>query len=81
MSIAMKADPNRVFLILSGLSVPDDRLQKIMQRIEEGLEELSRIKDSSVLDAAETDTIKELRDTASQRPATLDLDDIFNKYK
>jgi len=80
-SIGQKSDPNCVFLILSGLSVPDDRLEKIMQRIEEGLEELSRMKDSSVLDDAETDTIKELRDTTSQGSAELDLDDIFNKYK
>lgn len=79
-SIGQKGDPNCVFLILSGLSVPDDRLQKIMQRIEEGLEELARSKESSVLDDLETDAIKELRGTGMRSSTEFDLNDIFDKY-
>lgn len=80
-SLGKKDDTNSVFLILAGLSVPDDRLEKIMQRIDEGLEELSRIKSSSVLDDARTDSIKELRDTGMKSSSDFDLDDIFNRYK
>lgn len=80
-SLGQKDDVNSVFLILSGLSVPDDRLEKIMQRIEEALDELNRLKESSVLDSARTDTIKELRDTAMKSSSDFDLEDIFNRYK
>lgn len=77
--VAEKDETNRVILIASGLSVPDDRLTKIVQRIEEGLEELSRQKESSVLDETETDKIKSLRQEIGSSEG-LDLDDIFSKY-
>ena len=78
--IGKKDEVNRVILILAGLSVPDDRLEKIMQRIEKGLEDLSKTKRSSVLDDAETDAIKELRTTIVNDSAELDLDELFDKY-
>lgn len=73
---------NRVVLILSGLSIPDDRLTKIVQRIEDGLEELGKVKESSVLDSSYTmETVKELRkETTTSENVELDLDDIFSKY-
>lgn len=40
---------NRVHVIMTGLSVPDDRLKKAVQRIEEAKASLSQKKESSVL--------------------------------
>ena len=78
--VGQKDELNRAIVILSGLSVPDDRLEKITQRIQEGLEELSRTKQSSVLDTVETNDIKALRDNGIKQSSELDLDDIFGKY-
>ena len=78
--IASDDEPNRMILILSGLSVPDDRLTKIVQRIEEGLEELAHMKESSVLDNAETDKIKELRAQVMQQSTEFDMEELFGRY-
>ncbi|MMZ42353.1 cell division protein FtsZ [compost metagenome] len=73
---------NRVIVILSGLSVPDDRLQKIVQRIESAKEDLTRTKSSEILQNKNTDFVNELRGT--NKPETdgddIDEDDIFNRY-
>lgn len=73
---------NRIILILSGLSVPDDRLTKIVQRIETGLSELASVKESSILDDTETNSkIKELRNgTIVTGEEELDFDSLFSKY-
>jgi cell division GTPase FtsZ len=75
-------DPNRVIVILAGMSVPDDRIQKMLQRIEEATEQLTKVKSSSILDDAQTDLIKSLRDTSAGKtdPADIDLNETFNKY-
>ena len=69
--IAKDEDINKFILILSGLSIPDDRLVKAKQRIDEGLEELGRTKESSVLGDL---NVTDIRDT------NIDLDDLFGKY-
>jgi len=80
--IAGDDEPNRMILILSGLSVPDDRLTKMVQRIEAGLEEYANVKESSVLDSTETnDKIKELRTQMMKQSSEFDLDDLFSKYE
>ena len=48
-----KADtsvPNRIAVILAGLSIPDDRINIILQRIRELEEALAKKKESSVID-------------------------------
>ncbi len=78
--ISKDTDDNKVILILTGLSVPDDRLIKITQRIEEGLEEMSRTKSSSVLDSTDTKSIKDLRGNEMEGSNDLNFDDIFDRY-
>lgn len=77
--IAGDDEPQRAILIVSGLSVPDDRLQKIVQRIEESVNELSKVKESSILGSITTDKIKDLR-MSDNNTSDLDLDDLFSKY-
>lgn len=43
--------PNRLAVILSGLSIPDDRIQIIVQRIKEVEDALNRKKQSTILDS------------------------------
>lgn len=74
-----KDEDNRVILILSGLSIPDDRIMKITQRINEGLEELGKQKESSILDELEYDNLKDLRKDENTN-TSLDLDDVFSKF-
>lgn len=73
---------NRVITIMSGMSMPDDRLNKIVQRIEDATEQLMNTKQSSVLGTVDTGLISELRgsDNSEQSDDTPDLDDIFSKY-
>jgi len=78
--IASMDEMNRLILILAGLSEPEDRLKKILQRIEEGLEELSRKKESSILDELDTNVIRDLRSAIERANDEFDLEDIFDKY-
>ena len=73
-------EENRLILILSGLSIPDDRLTKMVQRIKEGLNELSSVKESSILDSMDTNNIRDLRNEHSSSNKSLDFDELFNKY-
>lgn len=74
-------EPNRVIIIAAGLSVPDDRLTKITQRIEEGIDELNRVKERTILDDYATDVIRDLRGSNSDNSsADCNLDDIFGKF-
>ena len=75
-----KDEANRLILIVSGLSVPDDRLMKMKQRIEEGIEALSVTKEDSILDELDTHEIRSLR-TNVQSSDELDLNDIFSKFE
>lgn len=77
--VAGQDEPQRVILIASGMSVPDDRLTKIVQRIEESMNELSKMTESSILGSVETDKIKDLRASANGL-SDLDLDDLFSRY-
>ena len=78
---ATNDETNRMVLILTGLSVPDDRLTKVVQRIESGLEELAQVKESSVLDNTESNSkIKELRSQVMKQSDEFDMDDLFGKY-
>ena len=70
-----------MILILSGLSVPDDRLTKIEQRIESGLDELAHVKESSVLDNTNSNNkIKELRTQVMKSSSEFNMEDLFSKY-
>jgi len=76
-------ETNRVAVIMSGLSVPDDRIEKIVQRIDEATALLTRTKESSILDVAATDLIDDLRASDSKKAVDvneIDLDDVFNLY-
>jgi tubulin-like protein CetZ len=76
-------EENRVITILSGLSVPDDRIEKIMQRIQEATAALTRTKESSILDDASTDLLNDLRGTGTKDTEggdKINLDDIFGSY-
>lgn len=75
-------EANRVISIMSGLSVPDDRVEKMVQRITDVESQLTRTKESTVLDNADTDLIKGLRQktTAPARINDGDLDGIFDSY-
>lgn len=77
--IAGNDEAQRIMLIVSGLSVPDDRLKKIVQRIEESVSELSKVKESSILGNITTDKIKDLR-MSENSTSDLDLDDLFSRY-
>ena len=54
-----KQFPNRFAFILSGLSIPDDRIQIIMQRIEEVEEMIKKKKENSLIESVESlDSLK-----------------------
>ena len=76
-------EANNIMLMLSGLSDPDDRIQKMLQRIEEVQAQLSKVKESSILDDADMGLIGGLRDTSnpvSKQPEEINVNDIFNDY-
>jgi len=70
---------NRYIVIASGMSIPDDRLNKIVQRIEDGTKGLGMMKESSVLDSFDMDAVDELRQD-EKSTGKLDLDEVFDKY-
>ena len=74
---------NRAIVISSGLSLPDDRIKKINERIQEILDEIEKQKQvNSILDSIETDKIKGLRGIRndSNGPDEIDIDDFLSKY-
>lgn len=75
-------EENKVIAVLSGLSVPDDRIEKIVQRIQEATAALTRTKESSILDDTATDALDDLRGTGKKESAggEVNLDDIFGNY-
>ena len=75
-----KGEDNKIILMLSGLSVPEDRIEKIVQRIDEAIDALSKTKDSAILNTINTETIKNLRDDTMQLSSEVDLEDILGKY-
>lgn len=79
-SVIADDEINRVIVILSGLTIPDDRLTLMTQRIEEGLAELDKTVKNSVLESFSTDSVKTLRNGDIKGSDELDLDEIFNNY-
>jgi hypothetical protein len=75
-------ETNRAILILSGLSMPDDRITRITQRIDEVMESLATVKPSVIMNFVKGEMIKELRkeEDAVIGPSELDAEDIFAKY-
>lgn len=71
---------NRVIIIAAGLSEPEDRITKIVQRIDEGLEAMKRVKEKSLLDDTETGVIRDLRQSSQADSVEFDIDDIFSKF-
>ena len=77
---------NRLAVILSGLSVPDDRIQIVIQRIKEVEDALKKTKQSSLLDSL--DSMDELhvnslgidRAKSDQKADVADLEFDFDKY-
>jgi tubulin-like protein CetZ len=71
---------NRVITIMSGLSIPDDRIEKIDQRIKDVTEALLKTKDNTLLDDIDINGIKELRKDTKKAPEQFVPEDIFDKY-
>ena len=74
---------NRAIVISSGLSLPEDRIEKINERIQEILDEIEKQKQvNSILDTIETDKIKGLRGIRndSNGPDEIDIDDFLSMY-
>ena len=74
---------NRAIVISSGLSLPEDRIEKINERIQEILDEIEKQKQvNSILDTIETDKIKGLRGIRndSNGPDEIDIDDFLSKH-
>lgn len=74
---------NRAIIISSGLSLPEDRIEKINERVQEILDEIEKQKQvNSILDSIETDKIKGLRGIRndSNGPDEIDIDDFLSKY-
>ena len=78
--------PNRLCVILSGLSLPDDRIQVIIQRIQEVEEALNKKKESTLLDSIDelgdlhvnSLGIDRTRSDEKENVAEIDFD--FDKY-
>ena len=73
---------NRLVVMSSGLSMPDNRIEKINERIQEILDELEKqSKSTSLLDTIKTDALNSLRgDRKESNIDEIDIDDLFNKY-
>lgn len=71
-----------VHVLLSGLSIPDDRVQKILQQIDEMMSALSAKKESSILDNVNTSTITGLRraEKKEEVESTVSITNIFDNY-
>lgn len=74
---------NRLIVMSSGLSIPENRIEKINERIEEILDELEKQKNtqSSILGAIRTDELNSLRYGRKESNIDeLDIDDFLGKY-
>ena len=73
---------NNMFILCSGMSMPDDRIDDINSRISSAMDKLNTKIKSSSLNGLDKDVLKKLRDDKNQSPMTssVDLDDIFDKY-
>lgn len=69
---------NRVHVIMTGLSIPDDRLKKVVQRIEEAKAAQSQKKESSVL--ASYDSGTNFVGSANTATKGNPIDDILGKF-
>lgn len=69
-----------MILLLSGLSIPNDRIEKISQRIDEGLKELLSATQRSVLSDINVSDIKDIRNTNAPTNEEFDLEELFGKY-
>ena len=80
-----RSQPNNVYLILSGLSRPEDRYNKIKDRIEEILaEQESALQDDDVLDGLDITSLHNLvsdgEKKAESNVGETDIMKIFNKF-
>jgi len=75
-------ESNQIIVIMSGLSVPDDRIQKMIQRIEEVRSELMKVQGSSILDSIKTEDIDILRENSGRfdPESQINLTDVMAKY-
>ena len=71
---------NRVHVILSGLSFPDDRFKKIVQRIKEAEAQVTKSKTSSVLASYKAETGYVEAATDNKGAGRKNIKDIMNKY-
>lgn len=74
---------NRLIVISSGMSIPDGRVAKINERVQEILDELEKQKESSsLLNSISTDKLNSLRGDY-RKESTIDeinIDEFFDKY-
>lgn len=87
-------EPSRVALIMSGMSMPDDRIEKMIQRVDEVKHQITKVKTSSVLDEATTADLNKIRQTSAvvdvakqdltsdevKPTKDVDIDNIFSQY-
>ena len=71
---------NRLHVILSGLSFPDDRFKKIVQRIKEAEAQVTKVKESSVLSAYGNDTGYVDAATDTTGAGKKSIKDLLGKY-
>jgi tubulin-like protein CetZ len=72
---------NKLILLLAGLSMPDDRIEKILQRMDEAKDALLKKKEGSILDDVEHSYIKDLRkEEFRQNIDEVNVGTIFDKF-
>lgn len=79
--VNQKEELNKVLVLMSGLSIPDDRIEKINDRVEEAKEKISRVKESSLLESTDVSFLGELRNTSTEEVDTqIDIGAIFDQF-
>lgn len=79
--VNQKEELNKVLVLMSGLSIPDDRIEKINERVEEAKEKISRVKESSLLESTDVSFLGELRNTSTEETDTqVDIGSIFEQF-
>jgi tubulin-like protein CetZ len=72
---------NRIILLMSGLSIPDDRIERMGQRISEVSAALTKTKKGSLLDDIDIEGLRSLRkENKREVDKDFDVSNIFNKY-